>query len=86
MFIKKDYTGCTKEQLLAEQNQIKRQQQLSTLGIGVLMGIMVYGIINKGFGFLHLAIPALLMGGIYRNSQVQKENFASIEEELSRLR
>jgi hypothetical protein len=86
MFIKKDYTGCTKEQLLAAQQQIKNQQKLSALGIGILLGIMVYGIINNGFGFLHLAIPVVLMGGIYRNSQVQKENFASIEEELSRLR
>lgn len=44
---------------------------------------MVYGLVKNGFGFLYLAIPLFLIAGIYKNSQVQKENLKQIREEIN---
>ena len=83
MFDKKDYSKLTLEELLAEGKKIKQGELLSGGFIGFLIGVMIYGLVKNGFGFLYLAIPLLLIAGIYKNSQVQKENLKQIQEEIN---
>ncbi|NVO30471.1 FUSC family protein [Hymenobacter lapidiphilus] len=79
----RDYAALPLEELLAEEKSIKRNQLLSAGTIGFLVGVMVYGLVKSGFGFLYLAIPLFLIAMIYRNSQGQKQTLAQIRQEIA---
>jgi hypothetical protein len=79
MFDKKDYAKLTLEELLIAQKKAKKNETLSAGLIGFLVGIMIYGIVKNGFGFLYIAIPLFLIAGIYKNAQVQKQNLKQIQ-------
>ncbi len=83
MFKKKDYSKLTLEELLIEEKKIKKNELFSAGFIGFLIGIMVYGLAKNGFGFLYIAIPLFLIFGIYKNSQIQKENLKQIQQEIN---
>ncbi len=83
MFEKKDYSKLTLEELLIEEKKIKKNEILSAGLIGFLIGVMVFGVVKNGFGFLYLAIPIFLIVGIFKNSQVQKQNLKEIQAEIS---
>ncbi|MEA5405833.1 hypothetical protein VB776_23040 [Arcicella sp. DC2W] len=83
MFEKKDYSKLTLEELLIEEKKIKKNETLSAGLIGFLIGVMVFGLVKNGFGFLYLAIPIFLIAGIYKNSQIQKQNLKEIQAEIS---
>ena len=51
--------------------------------IGFSIGVMVYGIVKNGFGFLYIAIPLFLVSVIYKNSQIQKQNLKQIQTEIN---
>jgi hydrogenase maturation factor len=82
MFDKKDYSKLTLEELLIEEKKIKKNETLSAALVGFMIGIMVYGLIKNGFGFLYVVIPVVLIMGIYKNSQIQKENLKQIQIEV----
>ena len=82
MFDKKDYSQLTLEELLIEEKKIKNNEAFSAGFIGLLIGVMVYGVVKNGFGFLYLAIPIFLIAGIYKNSQIQKQNLKEIQAEV----
>lgn len=65
----KDYTQLTLEALLAEQKKMKQKQTLSAVIIGFLVGIIVYGLVTKGFHLLFLLIPVVLIGAIVRDTK-----------------
>jgi hypothetical protein len=75
----KDYAAWTLDALLAEEKRMKRNNTVSAFFIGFLAGIMLYGTVKKGIGFLHIFIPALLIAGVYRNSQKIKQNLAQVK-------
>jgi hypothetical protein len=79
MFDKKNYAKLTLEELLIAQKNAKKNETLSAGLIGFLVGIMIYGIVKNGFGFLYIAIPLFLIAGIYKNAQVQKQNLKQIQ-------
>ena len=83
MLDKKDYSQLTLEELLIEEKKIKNNEILSAGLIGVLIGVMVYGVVKNGFGFLYIAIPLFLIAGIYKNSQIQKQNIKQIQAEIN---
>jgi hypothetical protein len=83
MFDKNDYSKLTLQELLIEEKKIKKNETLSAGLIGLMIGIMVYGFIRNGFGFLYLAIPVFLIWGIYKNSQIQKQNLKQIQTEIN---
>lgn len=76
----KDYANWTLEELLVEEKRIKKNGTLSAVLIGFLIGVAIYGVANKGFGFLHIFIPLVLISGIYKNSQKVKESLKEVQE------
>jgi hypothetical protein len=83
MFEKKDYSTLTLKELLAEEKKIKKSEIFSAGFIGFLIGIMIYGVVKNGFGFLYIAIPLLLIAGITKGSQIQKQNLKAIRAEIN---
>ncbi|WP_133272165.1 FUSC family protein [Hymenobacter radiodurans] len=79
---KKDYSELTLEELLIEEKKVKKNAVFSAGLIGFMVGIMIYGIVTKGFGFLYIAIPLFLILLIYKNSQIQKQNLKQIQAEI----
>ena len=79
MFEQKDYSQLTLEELLLERKKSKQNELFSAGAIGFLVGVMIYGLVTKGFGFLYVAIPLLLILGLYKNSQTQKSNLTQIQ-------
>lgn len=77
-----DYSQWTLQELLTEAKKIKTNQLISGVVIGFLIGVMGYGLVKKGFGFLYLAIPIGLIVLIGRNAQVQKQNLKQIQAEI----
>lgn len=74
-----NYSKWTHEELLIEEKQIKKKQTISALLIGVLIGVLIYGVVKNGIGFLHIFIPFILISGIYRHSQQLKEKLTQIQ-------
>jgi hypothetical protein len=50
--------------------------------MGFLIGVMIYGLVKNGFGFLHIFLPLFLMFGIQKNAQIQKQNLKKIQAEI----
>lgn len=79
----KDCTQLTHEELLAAEKKLKRQEITSAVIIGFLTGVMIYGVVKGGFGFLYIVIPLILIYGIYRNSQSGKHHREQIRAEIN---
>ncbi len=80
---KKDYSKLTLEELLVEERKAKKNAVFSAGLIGFMVGIMIYGIVKNGFGFLYIAIPLFLIFVIYKNSKTQKQNLKQIQAEIN---
>ena len=83
MFDKKDYSKLTLKELLIEEKKVKKNEAFSAGLIGLLVGVMIYGVVKNGFGFLYLAIPLFLISVIFKNSQIQKQNLKQIQTEIN---
>ncbi|AII51172.1 hypothetical protein [Hymenobacter sp. APR13] len=81
-----DYSKLTLEEMLSEEKKLKRSEILAAAAIGFLLGVMGYGLVRNGFGLLYTAIPLLLIVGIYRHSQTQKQVLQQIRAEIGRRR
>jgi len=79
----KDYSKLTLEELLIEEKKIKKNQTISAFIIGVLIGVMIYGVARNGIGFIYIFIPLILISGIYKNSQRLKNNLKQIQAEIN---
>lgn len=82
MFDNKDYSSLTHDELLTEEKKIKRHQTFSAGLIGFLIGVMIFGLATKGFGFLHIFLPLVLIGGIAKGSQNLKQKLELIRGEI----
>lgn len=78
----KDYSKLALDELLKEEKKMKKAEITSAVFIGFLIGVMVYGVATKGFGFLHIFIPLLLIAGIAKNSQNLKQKLEQIRAEI----
>lgn len=83
MLDNKDYAKLTLEELLLEEKKIKRNEITAAVMIGILIGVMVFGVAKNGIGFLYIFIPSILIIGIYKNSQKQKQNLTQIQAYIS---
>ncbi len=79
----KDYSKLTLEELWVEEKKVKKNKTIAAVLIGFLIGVMIYGIVNHGFGFLHIFIPLILISGIYKNSQKLAHNLTQIQAEIN---
>ena len=78
-----DYAKMTVQELIAEEKKIKRMGITSTVAVGILIGIMVYGVARNGFGFLYIVIPLVLIVAVAKNSQSLKGKLTLIRAEIS---
>ena len=78
MLENQDYAELALEDLLTEEKKIKRKEILSALITGFLIGVIIYGVVKKGIGFLHIAIPLALIYGNYKNSEKNKNRLKQI--------
>ncbi|TGE18914.1 FUSC family protein [Hymenobacter elongatus] len=83
MLNKNDYSNFPLEELLVEEKKVKKNETFSAGLIGFLVGVMVYGVVKNGFGFLYIVIPLVLIAVIYKNSQIQKQNLKQIQAEIN---
>lgn len=79
----KDYAELTLEELLIEEKKIKKRETLSAVLIGVAIGILVYGVVINGFGFLHIFLPSVLSYKFYRDSEKNKQNLRQVRTEIN---
>lgn len=78
----KDYTKLSLEELLAEEKKIKKMEITSSVIIGALVGVLIYGVAKKGLGFLHIFLPLIIIFGINKNTQKIKQNLKQIQAEI----
>lgn len=82
MLDKKEYSNLTLEELLLEEKKVKQNELLSAFLIGILAAVMVYGIVKDGFGFIYIAIPVIMISGLYKKSKSQKQQLKQIQTEI----
>lgn len=78
----KDYAALTLEELLAEEKKIKRTEITGAAVVGFLVGVIIFGVANNGFGIIYTVIPIVLIGGIARHSGKQKQELKKIRAEI----
>jgi uncharacterized membrane protein YoaK (UPF0700 family) len=83
MLDKKDYSKLTLEELLLEEKKVKQNEIFSAGFIGFCVGVMIFGLVKNGFGFLYIAIPLFLISAFYKNSKVQKQKLEQIQTEIN---
>ncbi len=67
-----NYTEWTLETLLTEEKKLKQKGIISAVLIGVALGILVYGIVKNGFGFLHIFLPLVLIYWFNKEAEKNK--------------
>ena len=80
----KDYSKLSLEELVTEQKKIKKQQISTALLIGMLVGVIAYGLVINGFGWLYIGISLFLIYIIYNGSKKLKQHQELIKAEISK--
>ena len=78
----KDYSKLTREELLMEQKKIKRQQLYAAGIIGFFIGVIVYGFLRNGFGWVYISISLFMIYLTNKNSMRYKQNLEQIKAEI----
>lgn len=63
-----NYASMPLADLLVEQKKLKNKQLLAGFAVGFLLGIVIFSFFKNGFKFLPIAIPAMLIVPIIKNS------------------
>jgi len=79
---KKDYSKLSIEELLLEEKKIKKNEMLTAGLIGLLIGVLIFGVVKNGIGFFHIFLPLLLISWIYKNSLKSKQILKQIQAEI----
>ncbi|HLO43646.1 MAG TPA: hypothetical protein VK175_04880 [Leadbetterella sp.] len=80
----KDYSKLTLEELLVEQKKIKKQQMYTAGLIGMLIGVIVYGLVINGFGWLYIGISLFMIYIIYNGSKKLMQHQELIKAEIAK--
>ena len=83
MLEQKDYAEMTLEELLIEEKKLKKNQIIPAVLIGVAVGILVYCVVKKGFGFLYIFLPSALIYIFYKDSEKNKQKLRKIQAEIN---
>ncbi len=78
----KNYTNLTLEELLIEQKKIKKQQLYAAGIIGFFIGVIVYGFIRNGFGWVYISISVFMIYLTNKNAKSHKQNLEQIKSEI----
>jgi hypothetical protein len=77
-----DYTTYSPEELLKEEKKLKQEELVRAVFIGFCIGIMIFGNVTAGFGFIYTFIPLLLIGLISRGAKTRREQLNRLREEI----
>jgi uncharacterized membrane protein YoaK (UPF0700 family) len=77
-----DYSNKTLEELLAEEKKLKKNRIFNAVWIGFVVGIMVYRLATRGFGFIAIAIPVVLLALTIKSIHTQNQNLAAVQQEI----
>lgn len=80
---KKDYAQLNLEALRAEEKKLKRQTLTGNVLIGFLAGVMIYGLVQNGFGLLYTAIPLLFIAAVAKNGQSIQAKLKAVRAEMA---
>jgi uncharacterized membrane protein YoaK (UPF0700 family) len=80
----KDYSKFTLEELLVEQKKIKKEETVSSVIIGFFVGVIIFGLVKNGFGWVYISISLIMIFAIYGNSKKRKQNFTQIQTEINK--
>ena len=80
----KDYSKLSLEELVTEQKKIKKQQMYTAGLIGMLIGVIVYGLVINGFGWLYIGISVFMIYIINSGSKKLKQHQELIKAEISK--
>ncbi|MFN5475320.1 MAG: hypothetical protein ACK57D_07590 [Sphingobacteriales bacterium] len=79
-----DYSNKTLEELTLEEKKLKKNRIFNALWIGFLVGIMVYRLATRGFGFIAIAIPVALLALTLKGIHTQNQNLAAVKQEIDK--
>ena len=79
-----DYSNKTLEELTLEEKKLKKNRIFNALWIGFLVGIMVYRLATRGFGFIAIAIPVALLALTLKGIHTQNQNLAAVKKEIDK--
>ena len=79
-----DYSGKTLEDLLTEEQKLKRNRIYNAVWMGFVVGIMIYRLATRGFGFIAIAIPVVLVALTLKGIHTQNQNLASVQREIEK--
>lgn len=77
-----NYAQLTLPELQTEAKKMRSMEITAAVFVGFLIGVMVYGVATKGFGFLHIFLPLLLIAGIVKGTQTLKQKQAQVRAEI----
>jgi uncharacterized membrane protein len=80
----KNYSLLTLEELSMEQKKLKNQHLLSAGMIGFFIGIIIFGLFKKGFGWVFISISVFMIYLINKNFKSLKQNLEQIKEEIEK--
>lgn len=79
-----DYSNKTLEELTLEEKKLKKNRIFNALWIGFIVGIMVYRLATRGFGFIAIAIPVALLALTFKGIHTQNQNLAAVKQEIDK--
>jgi uncharacterized membrane protein YoaK (UPF0700 family) len=79
-----DYSNKTLEELALEEKKLKKNRIFNALWIGFIVGIMVYRLATRGFGFIAIAIPVVLLALTLKGIHTQNQNLAAVKQEIDK--
>ena len=79
-----DYSNKTLEELTLEEKKLKKNRIFNALWIGFVVGIMVYRLATRGFGFIAIAIPVALLALTLKGIHTQNQNLAAVKKEIDK--
>lgn len=79
-----DYSIKTLEELTLEEKKLKKNRIFNALWIGFIVGIMVYRLVTRGFGFIAIAIPLALLALTLKGIHTQNQNLAAVKQEIDK--
>ncbi len=74
-----DYSERTLEDLQKEEKKIVNEGITAAVIVGFLIGVMLYGLVKSGFGFIYTAIPLFIIYSINRYSKKRKGELKQIQ-------
>jgi hypothetical protein len=78
-----DYSSWNAPELAQEVKRLRRQELWLAGWSGFVMGIMLFGLVTAGFGWLYTVIPLLLLGVNARTHRALRIQIRRIQKTLA---